>query len=206
MAGEYPMKKGMFICIEGIDASGKTTQAKLLVKNLNKKGYEAIYTSEPTRGFFGQILRQRILYGNKRVPAVIEALLFALDRLEHVEKEIEPALKKGKIIVSDRYFYSSIAYQGAAGLDPAWIEEINKWAVKPDLAIYLDVPAEVVIKRLGKKRSVMETLENQRKVREVYLRLVNEGKLMLIDGNRSVKEIGEEILQVVLERLKNRSL
>ncbi|RLG98539.1 dTMP kinase, partial [Candidatus Bathyarchaeota archaeon] len=88
----------------------------------------------------------------------------------------------------------------------AWIEEINKWAVKPDLAIYLDVPAEVVIKRLGKKRSVMETLENQRKVREVYLRLVNEGKLMLIDGNRSVKEIGEEILQVVLERLKNRSL
>ena len=196
------MKKGLFICIEGIDASGKTTQAKLLVKNLNEKGYEAIYTSEPTHGFFGQILRRKILYGNERVPAVIEALLFALDRLEHVEKEIEPALKEGKIVVSDRYVYSSIAYQGAAGLDLTWIEEINRWAIKPDLAIYLDVPAEVVIKRLKEKRSVMETLENQRKVREIYLKLVKEGRLVLVDGNRSVEEIEKEILQKVLKLLE----
>ena len=198
------MKKGLFICIEGIDASGKTTQAKLLVKNLNEKGYEAIYTSEPTRGFFGQILRRKILYGNERVPAVIEALLFALDRLEHVEKEIEPALKEGKIVVSDRYVYSSIAYQGSAGLDLTWIEEINRWAIKPDLAIYLDVPAEVVIKRLKEKRSVMETLENQKKVREIYLKLVKEGRLVLVDGNRSVEEIEKEILQKVLKLLKTR--
>ena len=196
------MKKGLFICIEGIDASGKTTQAKLLVKNLNEKGYEAIYTSEPTNGFFGQILRRKILYGNKRVPAVIEALLFALDRLEHVKKEIEPTLKEGKIVVSDRYLYSSIAYQGAAGLDLTWIEEINRWAIKPDLAIYLDVPAEVVIKRLKEKRSIMETLENERKVRGIYLKLVREGKLLLVDGNRSVEEIEKEILQIVLKLLK----
>lgn len=196
------MKKGVFICIEGIDASGKTTQAKLLVKNLNEKGYEAIYTSEPTNGFFGQILRRKILYGNKRVPAVIEALLFALDRLEHVKKEIEPTLKEGKIVVSDRYLYSSIAYQGAAGLDLTWIEEINRWAIKPDLAIYLDVPAEVVIKRLKEKRSIMETLENERKVRGIYLKLVREGKLLLVDGNRSVEEIEKEILQIVLKLLK----
>jgi len=196
------MRKGMLICIEGIDASGKTTQAKLLVKNLNERGYEAVYTSEPTKGFFGQILRQKILYGNERVPAVVEALLFALDRLEHVEKEIKPALEKEKIVVSDRYLYSSIAYQGAAGLDPAWIEEINRWAIKPDLAIYLDVPAEVVIKRLKRKRSVMETLENQRKVRNVYLRLVKEGMLLLVDGNRPIEEIEREILEIVMKRLR----
>ena len=196
------MRKGMLICIEGIDASGKTTQAKLLVKNLNERGYEAVYTSEPTKGFFGQILRQKILYGNKRIPAVVEALLFALDRLEHVEKEIKPALEKEKIVVSDRYLYSSIAYQGAAGLDPAWIEEINRWAIKPDLAIYLDVPAEVVIKRLKRKRSVMETLENQRRVRNVYLRLVKEGMLLLVDGNRPIEEIEREILEIVMKRLR----
>ncbi len=196
------MRKGMLICIEGIDASGKTTQAKLLVKNLNEMGYEAVYTSEPTKGFFGQILRQKILYGNERVPAVVEALLFALDRLEHVEKEIKPALEKEKIVVSDRYLYSSIAYQGAAGLDPAWIEEINRWAIKPDLAIYLDVPAEVVIKRLKRKRSVMETLENQRRVRNVYLRLVKEGMLLLVDGNRPIEEIEREILEIVMKRLR----
>ena len=196
------MRKGMLICIEGIDASGKTTQAKLLVKNLNDMGYEAVYTSEPTKGFFGQILRQKILYGNERVPAVVEALLFALDRLEHVEKEIKPALEKEKIVVSDRYLYSSIAYQGAAGLDPAWIEEINRWAIKPDLAIYLDVPAEVVIKRLKRKRSVMETLENQRRVRNVYLRLVKEGMLLLVDGNRPIEEIEREILEIVIKRLR----
>ena len=196
------MKKGMLICIEGIDASGKTTQAKLLVKNLNERGYKAVYTSEPTKGFFGQILRQKILYGNERVPAVVEALLFALDRLEHVEKEIKPALEKEKIVVSDRYLYSSIAYQGAAGLDPAWIEEINRWAIKPDLAIYLDVPAEVVIKRLKRKRSVMETLENQRRVRNVYLRLVKEGMLLLVDGNRPIEEIEREILEIVMKRLR----
>ena len=196
------MRKGMLICIEGIDASGKTTQAKLLVKNLNERGYEAVYTSEPTKGFFGQILRQKILYGNERVPAVVEALLFALDRLEHVEKEIKPALEKEKIVVSDRYLYSSIAYQGAAGLDPAWIEEINRWAIKPDLAIYLDVPAEVVIKRLKRKRSVMETLENQRRVRKAYLRLVKEGMLLLVDGNRPIEEIEREILEIVMKRLR----
>jgi len=196
------MRKGMLICIEGIDASGKTTQAKLLVKNLNERGYEAVYTSEPTKGFFGQILRQKILYGNERVPAVVEALLFALDRLEHIEKEIKPALEKEKIVVSDRYLYSSIAYQGAAGLDPAWIEEINRWAIKPDLAIYLDVPAEVVIKRLKRKRSVMETLENQRRVRKVYLRLVKEGMLLLVDGNRPIEEIEREILEIVMKRLR----
>jgi len=195
-------RKGFLICIEGIDASGKTTQAKLLVENLTARGYEAVYTTEPSKGFYGRILRKKILRREKRVPAVVEALLFAVDRLDHIEREIKPELTRGRIVVSDRYVYSSIAYQGAAGLNLEWIEKINRWALKPDLAIYLDVPAEVVIERIKRKRSVMETLQNQRRVRNVYLKLVSEGKLVFVDGNRPIKIVEKEVLQKVLNFLK----
>jgi dTMP kinase len=143
-----------------------------------------------------------VLQRRKRIPAVVEALLFAVDRVDHVKTEIEPALESGKIVVSDRYVYSSLAYQGAAGLDVEWIEQINKMAPPPDLAIYIDVPPEVVVKRMRRKRSVMETLKNQRRVREVYMKLVREGRLLLIDGNRPAKEVAQNILTLVLKRLK----
>jgi len=134
---------------------------------------------------------------------VVEALLFAVDRVDHVESKIEPALESGKIVVSDRYVYSSLAYQGAAGLDVGWIEQINRMALPPDLAIYIDVPPEVVVKRMRRRRSVMETLKNQRRVREIYTQLVREGHLVLIDGNRPASEVTQNILAVVLKRLKS---
>lgn len=198
-------EKGVLISIEGIDASGKTTQAKLLVKNLKERGYEAVYTKEPTDGFWGKILREKFLYGEKRAPAVVEALLFALDRFEHVENTIKPALKESKIIVSDRYLHSSLAYQSAAGLDLDWIRKINSFAPKPDIAIYIDVPAELVISRLKAKRSVMEKLENQRKVREAYLKLVKNEELTQVDGNRSIEDVQNQILEIVLKFLSEGS-
>jgi dTMP kinase len=194
--------RGVFICLEGIDASGKSTQARRLVRNLRRLGFDAIYTTEPSQGEIGVFIKSYVLHRKKRVPAVVEALLFAVDRVDHVESNIKPALDSGKIVVSDRYVYSSLAYQGAAGLDIHWIEEINRMALLPDLAIYIDVPPEVVIKRIKRERSVMETLENQRKVREVYLRLVREGRLVLVDGNRPPGEVAQNILNMVLERLK----
>lgn len=195
-------KRGVFVCIEGIDASGKSTQARWLVRNLRRRGFDAIYTTEPSQGEIGTFIRRYVLQRRKRIPAVVEALLFAVDRIDHVETEIEPALESGKIVVSDRYVYSSLAYQGAAGLDVQWIEQINKMAPQPDLAIYMDVPPEVVAKRMRRKRSVMETIENQRRVREVYMKLVREGRLLLIDGNRPAKEVAQNILTLVLKRLK----
>jgi len=137
------------------------------------------------------------------VPSVVEALLFAVDRVDHVEKEIKPALENEKIVVSDRYVYSSLAYQGAAGLDLRWIEEINRLALPPDLAIYIDVPPEVVVKRIRRKKSVMERLETQWKVREVYMKFVKNGKLVPVDGNRRKDEVAKDILTVVLDFLKN---
>ena len=195
-------KQGFFICIEGLDASGKTTQARRLVRNLRQRGFEAVYTTEPSSGEIGRFIRTHILQRRKRMPSVVEALLFAVDRIDHVERRIKPALQEGKVVVCDRYMFSSIAYQGAAGLDTKWIEEINRLALPPDLAIYLDVPPEVVVKRMKPKRSVMEKLQVQRRVREVYMKLVESGRLMPIDGNRPADQVSKNILEVALDLLK----
>ena len=197
-------KHGVFICVEGLDASGKTTQSKLLVKNLQKKGYNAVYTTEPSQGRIGRLIRRHVLLGKNRLSVVLEALLFAADRVDHLESEVEPALKTGKIVVSDRYLYSSLAYQGAAGLDLKWIEDINKWAVKPDLTIYIDIPPEIVLNRLKRKKSVMETLQNQHRVREIYLTLVKTHGLRMIDGNKPKRKVAQEILNVVTGLLSAR--
>jgi dTMP kinase len=202
--GGLTVKRGVFICIEGLDASGKTTHAHRLVRNLRKKGFDAVYTTEPSRGEIGKFIRRYVLQRKRRVPSVVEALLFAVDRVDHVEKEIKSGLEEGKIVVSDRYVYSSLAYQGAAGLDLKWIEEINRLALPPDLAIYIDVPPEVVVKRIRRKKSVMEKLETQKKVREVYMKFVGKGKLVPVDGNKTKDELAKGILKVVLDFLKNR--
>jgi dTMP kinase len=197
------VKKGIFVCIEGLDGSGKTTHAHRLVQNLQKRGFDAVYTTEPGRGELGKFIRVSVLQGKKRVPRVVEALLFAVDRVEHMEKDVKPALREGKVVVSDRCVYSSLAYQGAAGLDLEWIEEINRFAFPPDLALYIDVPPEVVVKRIRRKKSVMERLETQRKVKEVYMKFVDNGKLISIAGDRKKIEVEQNILTVILEFLQN---
>jgi len=198
-------KKGIFICIEGLDGSGKTTHAHRIVRNLQKKGFDAVYTTEPSRGELGKFIRTSVLQGKKRVPRVVEALLFAVDRVEHLEKMVKPALEEGKIVISDRCMYSSFAYQGAAELDLEWIEEINRMALPPDLAIYIDVPPEVVVERIRRKKSVMERLETQRKVREVYMKYVKNGKLVAVDGDKRKGEVTRNILNVILDFLQNRN-
>lgn len=136
---------------------------------------------------------------------VVEALLFAADRFEHVKDVILPALDEGSIVVSDRYVYSSMAYQGAAGLDLKWIEMINEHAIRPNLAIFIDVEPHTVIKRLKSKKSVMENLETQLKVRDIYMKFVGKGALTKIDGNRSKKEVADAILESVMKLLREKA-
>jgi dTMP kinase len=198
-------REALFVCIEGLDKSGKTSQSILLVNSLSGKGFDAVYTTEPSRGEIGKFIRRHVLSRKERVPAVVEALLFAADREDHVETQIKPMLKEGKVIVSDRYVYSSLAYQGAAGLDIEWIKEINRSALKPDLAIYLDVPVEVVSRRSARRRSVMELPYIQKAVQEVYLRFVREGELVPIDGKRPIEEVSRDIEALVLERLEGQT-
>lgn len=190
------VSKGVFICLEGLDGCGKTTQAKLLARRL-RRSCDAIYTAEPSSGKIGRFIKKHCLHGDKRISGVVEALLFAADRFEHVENTLLPALKRGRIVVSDRYVYSSLAYQGATGLELEWIERINEHAVRPDLAIFIDVEPETVVQRLKPRKSVMENLETQRKVREVYVKFVEKGELVRVDGNKSKSEVAADLATVV---------
>jgi len=192
--------KGTFVCIEGLDGCGKTTQAKLLVEKL-QRSYSAMYTAEPSEGKVGDFIRKCILYGDKRSTSLAEALLFAADRVEHVENEVLPALRQGKLVISDRYIYSSLAYQGAAGLSLEWIQSINQYALRPELAIFIDVDPRAVMQRLKPVKSVMENLETQQRVRQIYLKFVEKGDLIRIDGNKPKHLVAEELHRVVLNFL-----
>jgi len=196
-------KTGIFIVVEGLDGSGKTTQAKVLASRL-RRNHKALYTAEPSRGKVGIFIRNRILYGEKRPSTIVEALLFAADRVEHVQNEVQPALEEGQIVVSDRYLYSSLAYQGSAGLSIQWIESINQHALKPDLALFIDVDPEEVFHRLKRRKSVMENLETQRRVREIYLKFVEKGDLVRIDGDQTKSQVADEIYAIASNFLKTR--
>ncbi len=186
-------KKGIFICIEGLDGSGKTTQAKILAKKISN----AIYTSEPSKGLIGNYIRKSYLYSKKRFSPLVEALLFAADRLEHLESEIIPALNRGKTVICDRYVFSSLAYQGASGISLDWIETINKAIIYPDLALFIDINPEKSMRRLNSKKSLMENLKTQLKVRDIYMKFVEDKKLTLVNGDNSKTKVTEELFSIL---------
>jgi len=190
-------KKGIFIIIEGLDGSGKTTQANLLTNRLSHN-HAVVLTAEPSRGKIGTFIRDGCLYEDKRLPTEAEALLFAADRIEHMQKDLKPALNEGKLVICDRYIYSSLAYQGSAGLSLDWIKTINARALQPDFSILIDVAPERVLERLKRKKSVMETLETQQKVREIYLKYVEKGELILVDGDKPKDVVAEKLYTLVL--------
>ncbi len=195
-------KKGIFIVIEGLDGSGKTTQAILLANKLSRT-YSVMCTAEPSHGKIGTFIREDCLYEERRLPTEAEALLFAADRIEHMQNEIAPALAEGKLVICDRYVYSSLAYQGSAGLSLDWIKTINARALEPDFAIFIDVSPERVLERLQRKKSVMEILETQQKVREVYMKYVEKGELVLIDGDKSKDAVAEALYSKMSSLLKS---
>ncbi|MEM3420867.1 MAG: dTMP kinase [Candidatus Hadarchaeum sp.] len=195
--------RGKFICIEGLDGSGKSTQVRLLANWLRNLGYKVVVTEEPTGGPIGKIIKLA-LAGKLRIPVAAEALLFAADRLQHVEQVVAPSLNSGKFVISDRYTASSLAYQSARGLPLKWVMKVNEMAPEPDLMILIDVPAEVSAQRINRSRKLDEfekSLELQRKVRQVYLSIAKLCKMKVVDGNRSIDEVQEEIQQLVKRQL-----
>ena len=193
--------RGLFVVLEGIDGSGKTTIAKMLVERLRVMGYNAEYTFEPTDSEIVELIRG--VYRAYR-DAYIDALAFALDRLIHLKRRVIPLLEEGYIVVSDRYMYSSIAYQTASGAPLEWVMEVNRWALKPDLAIYLDVDPLTGLKRRQSMESrfpEFEKLEFIERVRRVYLELVSRGLLVKVDASRPLEEVYKDVERLVVEHL-----
>jgi dTMP kinase len=152
MPAQPPHRRGKLIALEGLDGVGKTTQARLLAHYLARLGLPVILTREPTNGFFGQKIRQIINNGRQGLTPAAELELFLADRQEHVQQVIGPALADGKTVITDRYYFSSMAYQGALGLDPREIQRRHEdFAPPPDLVIILDLPLDEVSRRLEQR-------------------------------------------------------
>jgi dTMP kinase len=183
-----------FIVFEGIDASGKETQAKLLSSFLTKKGFEVLLTHEPIYDEpIGKIIKNNL---EKKISLASEtiAMLYAADRHEH-SLRIKKALSEGKIVLSDRYKYSNMAYQGANGVDPQWIDEIEKYSLNPDIIFYILVTPESAMKRRMEKDLYEENYEFQKKVFGIYETLSKKYDFIKIDGEKSIEEIHKDIIR-----------
>lgn len=198
------MSEGLFIVIDGIDGSGKSEIVKMLHNYLFSKGkeYSILTTREPTNGFYGKQIR-KMLREEKDPQSNSKKLvdLFIKDRQEHLEKTIEPFLKKSNkyelnIVLCDRYYYSTIAFQGAQGLNMGDLIAKNKKFRKPDIAFILDVEPSLALKRIEyREKEKFEQLDFMRKIRENFLRmpkLLNDN-IKIIDSSKSLKNVFETV-------------
>ena len=192
----------MFITFEGIDGVGKSTQLDLLQKWFEGQAKEVIRTLEPGGTELGKEIRHLLLHRKGDVAARAEALLYAADRAHHVATKIRPALAAGKVVLSDRYFDSSVAYQGAAReLDVDEVRNISLWAVDnliPDLTVLLDLDAQAAILRRNKTGTEPDRLEREKvdffeRARAQYLELAKEPRFLVVDATLSIDEIQQQI-------------
>ena len=194
--------RGKLIAIEGLDGAGLTTQAVLLRNHLMQK-YKVVLTKEPTDGLIGGILRSSLRSEWKTDNQTLQ-MLFAADRSHHIATEIEPAMKEGKIVISDRYILSSIAY-GMIGMPMSFLTQINSTFRKPDITILLDTQPAVCLERIKKSRHHLELFEDEQKmtvIRKNFLAVKNYfPESYLIDGNSHFESIHKEIRKIVMKSL-----
>ncbi|MEM4519349.1 MAG: dTMP kinase [Sulfolobales archaeon] len=196
------MSEGVLIVVEGIDGAGKTSVSGEVVSRLSNLGFKTVYTYEPYTPFITEVINE---YWDEIDPIVL-TLLMAADRYYHINRVILPYLRSGHIVISDRYYYSSIAYQGAQGVDTQWIAEVNKFVIKPKLAIYLDVDPEVGLTRKKvsntRVKSIEANIEMIRKARSIYLDLISRGELVLVNARDELSRVVDEVMKHVLEVIK----
>jgi dTMP kinase len=199
--------QGVFIAFEGGEGTGKSTQSKLLKKWLEKEGEEVVLSREPGGTDLGQGLR-KILLGHETgaISPRAEALLYAADRAHHVFSLIRPALDRGDVVITDRYFDSSIAYQGAGRvLQPNEVARISRWATEslfPTLTIIIDMPADVGLGRLkSRDRLEAEPLAFHERVRNEFLQIaaMDPERYLIVDGLQEIDDIHEQIISRVGE-------
>jgi dTMP kinase len=199
--------QGIFIAFEGGEGTGKSTQSQLLAKWLEQEGETVVLSREPGGTELGKDLR-KILLGHETgvISPRAEALLYAADRAHHVFSVIRPGLAEGKVVISDRYFDSSAAYQGAGRvLNPGEVARISRWATEslyPTLTILIDVPAEIGLGRLqSRDRLEAEPTEFHERVRQEFLQIamMDPERYFVVDGTQSVEEIHTQIIARVSE-------
>ena len=204
---------GFFISFEGIDKSGKSTQAELLVKHLCAKGYEVVFTHEPGATELGKEIRHLVLTWKPQgvVNPTAEMFLFAADRAQHVAEVIKPALKTNKIVITDRYIDSTLAYQGyGRGLDLDHLKSTQQVAtggLLPHMTVWVDVDLETARARFGKEKA--DRLESEddglfERVRAGYEKLcvASPDRYLKVDGCRTIEDIFKSISHEVETRLE----
>jgi dTMP kinase len=194
--------RGLLIAIEGIDGAGKTTQARELAAALTRAGVPYITTKEPTGGPWGAKIRSSAQTG--RLPIEEELAAFLADRREHVEQLINPALTAGTTVIIDRYYPSTVAYQGARGLDPDELLRINAFAPKPDVLLILDVPPQVGLGRVRSRGDVADLFEKEdelTRAREIFLKLAADAQAHVIDATQALSTITHLVQDIVGARL-----
>ncbi len=191
---------GIFIVIGGIDGCGSTTHCKLIYDWIKENyRYGVVLTKEPSEGKIGKLLREYLKDDSSDIKT--DALLFAADRAEHVEKTILPALNKGMVVISDRYIESSIAYQVSQGLKLKWILKLNQYFIQPNLTIILDLPAEDALKRKQNKEDKFENLVFLKKVRKIYLKYARKFNYKIINSDRNIETVQDKIREIIKEIL-----
>lgn len=207
-----------FIVFEGLDGAGKTTQIRLLAEELEKRGCKVALSTEPTEYASGKALREALSGRVKKTPAEM-AVMFTADRIAHNQNEesgIERLLRDGYTVISDRYYYSSLAYQGSV-TDPEWVAHLNLDCPeirKPDLCVFFDLSPEVSMQRITQNRSagereIYETLDQLTRIRETFLsvfeRLTNtedaekRENVRFVDASGTIEEVAALVLRAVTE-------
>ena len=202
-------KKNGFIVIEGVNGAGKSTIITKVQEHLSLNNIPAIFTREPGSGELGVIIRDIVLNSPEKIPELTELFLFAADRSQHVEKIIKPAIAENKLVISDRYYYSTIAFQSyGRGLNYDLVQQINQLAIQnttPDLVILLDLEPDIGLQRnqVDPDKTVdnfeCTELEFHQRIRQGFLKIAETlpENFIIIDANRSPEEVQQEVIKAI---------